>query len=205
MQAINTSQINPHEKFNIKNKNSDDVIPSKNFSNNVEKFLNLNIPNNSKVDLGVDQQNIVNNVVETLKKYYNDPPSEKILPYLFLNFINFSDLKNKIPLKIDVKFYEDADGSGRNSIECQYMNGTFGLGTQKNYILNIAYQEAYFNFYTDADRKKLSEYLSEYGKDVEEKTDVCCRVVIMQGITKKYPDFPFSDLVYSLGLFYEKK
>lgn len=197
MPLVTSSQINPVERVNIKNNNS-----SKNFSNNVEKFLSLDIPLDSKVELGVNQKKIVDNVVETLKKYYTEPPSEKILPYLFLNFISFSDLKKNFPLRINVKFYEDADGSGRNSVECQYINATFGFGTQRNYLLNLAYEEVYFKFYTDADRNQLSNYLSEYGKDVEEKSDVCNRVVILEGITKKYSDFPFSDLVYSLGLFY---
>jgi hypothetical protein len=75
------------------------------------------------------------------------------------------------------------------------------MGTKKNYIVTLAYEEDYFDFYSDEDRKKLNAYYNGFNEGEEEKIDAVNRVEVLRFITKKTSGFPFHDLVYSLGLF----
>ena len=147
-----------------------------------------------------DEQQISDYIVGTLRKYYDSPPSERILKYLRLYFLDFKDLKKNYPLKINVKFYNDI-GGGRDSIDAGYIYAEFGQGTKKNYIVSLAYEEDYFDFYSDEDRKKLNAYYNGFNEGEEEKIDAVNRVDVLRFITKKTSGFPFNDLVYSLGLF----
>jgi hypothetical protein len=171
---------------------------SENVDDKVESYLNLRIPNDVNEYLDNEQKKGIEKVVEILRNYYDTPPSEKILPYLLLYSIEFEKLKKAFPLKINVEFYDDVGIRGWNSFEAKYIYSGFDWKSQKNYIVNLAYQEEYFDFFSEADRKMLSEY---YSPDMEKKIDVVFRTRALQAITKKNSGFPFDDLIYCLGLF----
>ena len=172
----------------------------------IEEYLHLEIPpdaNETKISekLNPNQKNQLEVVINTLKQYYTKPPSTKILPYLFLTLISYEELKQNFKLKINPEFIENVGFRDWNSFEAGYIYYGFGWKTQKNYIVNLAYQEEYFNFFSENDRKNLTSHYNEYTPGLEEKIDVVNRTKTLQAITKKNSDFPFDDLIYSLGLF----
>jgi len=203
----NTNASLDHLSLKVPIKVDDKLLGNTNPSSdyNIKDYLSLKVPSEFDGKLLANEdtkkKNEMETIVETLRSYYNTPPSEKILPYLLLNFIEFEKLKKSFPLKINVTFYDDVGLRGWNSFEAQYIYCNFDWKSQKNYIVNLAYQEEYFNFFTEEDRNMLSKYYAEYSPDMEEKIDVVFRTRTLQAITKKNSEFPFDDLIYCLGLF----
>ena len=155
-------------------------------------FLSLNIPNNKQES----SNPIIEKILNKLQLYYTTPPNEKIIPYLVLMFEDFGKLKLTFPLLMQPEYYYNSK-INKDSFELEYIDQTFGWKSQKNYILNLAYQEDYKNFYTNEDKIELQNYID---KD-DEKYDVICKVQILQMLSKKNSDFPYADLIYSMGLF----
>jgi hypothetical protein len=145
------------------------------------------------------------NIINTIKMYYNTPPSEKIMKYLILFILDFDDLKKRFPRKINPKFIKNVDGDAkRDSIDAGLITDIFPLKSKRNHILNLAYEDEFYNFFTDADRKELSSQFKEYGSDEEEKTDVIVRVDMLRLQTKKKSNFPYDDLINSFNVLDEK-
>jgi hypothetical protein len=138
-------------------------------------------------------------IVTTLKEYYETPPDKRIVKYLLLNFMELDELKKKYPLSVDVKNNENLSG-GKSSVELGYIYDGFGADTKRTYIVRLACDDEYSNFYTEEDKQKLTEYI---GKENVDMMDAVCRVDILRGIVKKNNEFPLTDLVYSLGIFAE--
>jgi hypothetical protein len=162
----------------------------------ITNFLSINAPMNiESVNLPEAQQNVLDLIYEKLNAYYT--PSVEIMPYLILMFFDFGHVKEHFPLEPQPEYYYD-NVLDKNSLELEHIDGTFGLKSQRNYILHVAYQEDYNNFYTENDKQELKNFL----EDAFDKHDVVRKVEVLRGANfKKSSEFPFYELVYAMGLF----
>ena len=188
---------------NVK-KNKKSIITSntpESFSDNsdnldLEKFLNNDLETSNKVDSSSsEEQKITKKILEHLFILVGNDLDRKIIPYVTLLYVNFEKLKKIAPLEYTPEIKEII--GGRDNIDLMMVNGIFGVGSIKNYIIQLVYQTYLHKIF---DKSQIEEVTND-NKELMSYVDVN---YIFSKLLRKYPekeksfDFPIEQLIYVL-------
>jgi hypothetical protein len=197
--TIESTNINSNTRTNKKSiitSNTPESFPNNSDNLDLEKFLDNNLETSKNVDSSSsEEQKITKKILEHLFRLVGNDLDSKILPYVTLLYVNFEKLKKIAPLEYTPEIKEII--GGKDNIDLMMVNGIFGVGSIKNYIIQLVYQTYLHKIF---DKSQIEEVTND-NKELMSYVDVN---YIFNKLLRKYPekeksfDFPIEQLIYVL-------